>query len=397
MDKFHEFIELLKNSNIDFKIDSRKAKTLRFPVVRTKNAEKTIEILTKEKYSYEPSNASQSGQAFLVTKPEKFYVIVPKSKGGVEKKQLTPSNLKITEVDFKSKSDLLKIVTKSLDQTKLPTELKQICKMLLSIAAKEKKFDSKLLQSIDEQTMNNIRNDFGEVLCGMDSLSSRKAKSVFFPGKINEVFDYKENDTKMSVKGSKSSNVEVFGSGNSVSHIKEELEQYIKKTSVPKEKKIITALLLLAKKDLYGFLEYISNMTSTLGIIKNKKIIKKFDKSSLEDFVSRFDTNEDMYKYLPESKLGRSKQLNAKPTVNSILFWLLTNISADINTEFGKEINKIGQIAYSNRGSIRIFVLSKTEFVFQTKDYKDFKISFHYWGNEGSPLNNWPGLKVKKS
>jgi len=400
------FWSTLANLNIKVTPDSRAKQKSGLPswqVINESDGKKVQETIQKLKVKHEMFNAGSgySGKytSYVINdKGEKFVLVM--RYGKVAAKQFTPAAFGMNGKTYKTLAALEKDSRTEIAKGKgITPEVKKVLLHLIDIVNGEK-YNPKIFALVDDKTLATIRNDFGEIAAAMDSLKQKKKYIRFSSESNSATVDYYEEEIGLAVKSGKSETD--FGSGNTLTNLKGELEKY--KPKDPGEKLLHEGFSHISNRKIYDALFFFSKHLPYM-----KKLYAQLKKMGYGDlnemqfkkFVADHSkmTNKMLYKQLPETKYGiAANKLDQKVDWDSVMFFFLTNLNFDLNAKWTKEINVLAQKLFKMKdGAVKVIIMNPTEGMkFMTANYDKFSIKFHYWANAGAAMNNWPGFKVVK-
>lgn len=403
-DKLWEELSRLK---VKMSPDSRAKQKSGFPswqIVSPEDGEKTKSAITKLKIKHEifTAGSGYSGKynTYLLGEKGSQFVLVMRY-GKVAAKQFTPAAFGMNGKTYKKLQDLTKHSREQIAKGKqISPEVKKVLLHIIKIVEGEEKYDQKIFKLVDDKTLATIRNDFGEIAAAMDSLKQKKKYVKFSSESNSATVDYYEEEVGLAVKSGKSETD--FGSGNTLTNLKDELMKYKPKEAT--EKILHEGFSHISQRKIYDGLYFFSKHLPYMK--KLYEMLKKMGYGDLNEtqfkkFVADHSkiTNKMLYKILPETKYGlASNKLDQKVDWNSVMFFFLTNLNFDLNAKYSKEINIIAQKLFKMKeGAVKVIIMNLNEGVkFATANYDKFSIKFHYWANAGAAMNNWPGFKVVK-
>lgn len=362
-------------------------------------------IKLKIKYDkFEPGKGySGAYPSYLINDQGSKFVLVFRF-GKVEKKQYGPAAFGMNGQKYTKMTELvndtLQIIKKKTD---ISAETKKVLIHVTKISAGLEKYQPSIFDLVDDKTLANVRNDFGEIAAAIDSLRQGK-KYIQFSSAINEAtYDYMEDGIGIAVKSGKSESN--FGSGNSITNLKNELEKY--KPINATEKILHEGFTLMANRlpfqSISFFCQHLPYLSKLETHVKKTQKLTISNHTQLKQFVDQMAnsgiTNKQFYELVPPTKYGLAiNKLNQEADINSVMFFLLTNMAADLNIKLAKEIDIFAKKIFAMKsGAVKIVTLTRQKGIsFSSGDYEKFNIKWHYWANAAKALNNWPGFKVVK-
>jgi len=401
------FWDALSKLNIKVSPDSRAKQKSGLPswqVMTEEDGKKIQATISKLKVKHEMFDAGSgySGKytSYVINdKGDKFVLVM--RYGKVAAKQFTPAAFGMNGKTYRTLAALVKDSREKISKSNgITPEVKKVLLHMINLITGEQKYDPKIFMLVDDKTLATIRNDFGEIAAAMDSLKQKKKYIKFSSESNSATVDYYEEDVGLAVKSGKSETD--FGSGNTLTNLKNELVKYKPKDAT--EKILHEGFSHISNRKIYDALFFFSKHLPYMKKLyaQCKKMgYGNMDEGQFKKFVADHSKmkNSMLYNQLPQTKYGlAANKLNQACDWDSIMFFFLTNLNFDLNAKWSKEINIIAQKLFKMKdGAVKVIIMNQKDgMMFMTANYDKFTIKFHYWANAGAAMNNWPGFKVVK-
>jgi hypothetical protein len=367
----------------------------------------------------------------------------------IGKKDLTPDNIKLGGNSYPSPDPVLQAVKKYLNEKSWPDNYKKFIlessKFVVTDSKNNNKFNNffayikvstpvtynvplKLFEGIDDISMHNIANDYGEVLGALMffNILRRYGKGLKYPEVSNEkMIDFFFDDYKISSKAGKGATPgggaiikkinDAYESGEISFNEEWEIDFYenlIKPWMEPEEldkSEVYNTVMTLAKLHLNpiksGYAYLVSEMNAEDKDIKREDIIKFTDDLIKND--KKFD------KFIVEF-IELSKASFTKPTLDRYKKEYIQKIAHGDNSRIGLifypiivELVKILNKKYANMLTVytqkvsdikQVYLevkVKRGEFIFKTYAFNKSNFVFERKCSVNNPFSSMPGIKMK--
>jgi len=384
-----------------------------------------------------------------------FFIITNRYKVGkngehsvIGKKDLTPDRLKITSSDYKSPEHLLEVVSRKIRDIQLPENytnfiLKSTQEVINNESTRDKfenfqkystskettvdfKISDELFNGIDQLSINNFQNDYGEILGGFALFNILKniKGGMSFPKNSNEklvdfYFDGYSVSSKAGSGGTPTGDtiirkIHELHSNNKINpegtkendFFNNVIDQWVNPpklagSSIYNNVMNLCSVNIQDRKN-SGYW-HISNETGLGPIQMTQDALISYldelyqDEAKFKQFVQtvweksgmKWDT-----KMLDEYTV---KYPNAKRNQIGIIFYCLqVEISNTLNEIYGEQLTKFSQMATDVKQLYLDVVVKKGLFRFKAVPFKSATFKFSQKGSIPNPFNSNIGIKIKK-
>lgn len=387
------------------------------------------------------------GSSFVIT--NRYKIGKDGAASVINRKDLTPDALGITTNDYKSSESLMSLVKPAVNDLKYPgpyvafiinstneliknrkhagkfTNFEEYANS--NVRQIEYKISDKLFEGIDQLSINNFQNDFGEILGGFAAFNLLEdyGTGLSYPKNSNEklvdfYFDGYSVSSKAGGGGTPSGETIISKinelkekallqpeSTNETAFIGTVVEEWLNPPSLSKSG-IYNNVMNLASihiKDrsdsAYWFLsetigagpaQLKRDMVETwLNELANDRtafsefLSKMWDKSGMAWNQSKLDGYIDGY-----SKMTKTKRIG-------VLFYpIMVEVTQALNDNFQTELTRFGQMATDIKQLYLDVVVKKGMFIFQIVPFKTASFKFEQKGSMSNPFNANIGIKILK-